>query len=88
MSLQKEDKKNLIQLAFPQATLKRIVTKHKIRKETRISKEGLEQLNETLDELTSWIILEAEKLAINEGKLTITSRHINEAFQIYFGKRV
>ena len=58
MSPKKEDKKELLQSAFPKATLKRIVSKHTIRKETRISNEGLDQLSKTLDELAGWIILE------------------------------
>jgi hypothetical protein len=62
MPRNQEDKNSLIKTAFPKATLKRIVTKHKIQDKTRISEEGLKQLSETLDELSGWIILESEQL--------------------------
>lgn len=81
----KKSKKDIKSL-FPRATLKRIVSKHKVRKETRISKDGLDQLSIILDELVGWIIREAEKLVSNEGKLTISSKHINDAVKIYFGR--
>ena len=81
----KKSKKDIKSL-FPRTTLKRVVSKHKVRKETRISKEGLDQLSIILDELAGWIIREAEKLVSNEGKLTISSKHINDAVKIYFGR--
>ncbi len=70
---------------FPKATLKRIVRKHKVRGETRISERSIEELNAVLDEFVGWIVREAEKLTNNEGKLTITTKHIQEATKTYFG---
>ena len=87
MPLEMEDEKTLVKLPFPKATLKRIATRQKLQKETRISEESLQQLNVLLDELSGWIIREAEKLAFNEGKSTIKAKHINQAVEIYFGKR-
>ena len=86
MTKKSEENKKLVDLAFPKTTLKKIVSKHKIQKNTRISEEALKQLSITLDELTGWIIRESEKLAINGGRSIITSKHITDAVKIYFGE--
>ena len=82
---QDEKDKKLVATVFPKATLKRIIREHKVREETRISEKSIEELNAVLDELVGWIVRESEKLANNEGKLTITPKHIREATKIYFG---
>jgi histone H3/H4 len=76
----------LVDPPFPKAMLARIFKSHTIRKTSRISKGGIEQLGKTLDEVAGWIISEAERLAVNSGKSTIASEHIKEATAMFFGK--
>ena len=71
---QNEKDKKLVKTVFPKATLKRIIREHKVRGETRVSERSIEELSSVLDELVGWIVREAEKLANNEGKLTITPK--------------
>ena len=84
--MRKKEGKKGVRPPLPKATLRRIFLKHKVRRETRISENGLNRLGIILDELAGWIIREAEKLVSNEGKLTISSKHISDAVKIYFGR--
>ncbi|PIU12626.1 MAG: hypothetical protein COT21_03335 [Hadesarchaea archaeon CG08_land_8_20_14_0_20_51_8] len=70
---------------FANATLKHLVERHTVSKETRIAQEALEQLNRVLDEISGWIILESERLARDGGKKTIDIADIRDATKLYLG---
>ncbi len=74
----------LVDPPFPKAMLAEVFERHTVRKTSRISEDGIGRLGKTLDELAGWIIREAELLAINEGKSTITTEHIRESVKSYF----
>jgi histone H3/H4 len=82
----KEKKKEAIQPLIPKFTLKRIANKHKMREDTQISAEAFEQLSKTIDELTGWVIREAERYARDGGGVRIEPEHISNAVKLYFGR--
>jgi len=81
-------RKNRLGYPFANAALKRLVERHRVSKETRIAGGALEQLNRVLDEISGWVVREAEKLATCGGRKTIDVVDIRDATKLYLGLEV
>lgn len=73
---------------FAKSTLREFFSRHIVRSETRVSKDAIDMLNQVLDEVGGWIIMEAERMAASSGKSTISADHIRSAVKLYLGLEV
>jgi len=70
-------------IPFSNAALKNFVSRHVVRKDTRVSQEALDLLNRVFDEVGGWIVREAEKMVATAGRATINADHVRSAAKLY-----